>query len=129
MDGCGCAAGPETYTWYRFNRRVFSPTTPPGPSPGCIVTALDAAKPVLGAPWIVGPPGRLSAPFRVTKFACLDGWALANDASGRLALFNQQSSLWFRSSVGSLTRIERDTRYFALPRSLIERLEHTLARR
>src|SRR4029077_18994229 len=43
---CGCALGPETYSWYRFNGRIFVPTNPPGAAPACTPNGLADARTV-----------------------------------------------------------------------------------
>jgi hypothetical protein len=136
---CGCAAGPYTSTWYRFDGTGFVPTTPPAAGSACTAQALDAARPLEGLEEFVGPPTRLAAPYRVRRFACLDGWALATDSAGRFALFNLQGGLvtrgkpgphvWYRASVGALRRVEADRHSFALTRTLLKQLEHDLAPR
>lgn len=129
MNGCGCAAGPETYTWYGFDGRIFAPTSPPGQSPGCTTRSLALAHRLQGDPTYLGlPRWRSARSFPVARFACLDGWALAASRSGLFALFDQQSGAWLRAYVGSLAHLERDAQFFAIPGSLLKRLKKTLSR-
>ena len=64
-NGCGCALGPETYTWEIYSKGAFRPTAPPGPAPTCSPDALASA---------ADPAGLLGLAF--TRASCADGWAL-----------------------------------------------------
>jgi hypothetical protein len=129
VDACGCAGGPQTSIWYRFNGRRFVPTTPPGAAPKCTAFPLNHAAVLPGTPRYLGPPRWRFAPFHAARFACADGWALAVDSKRRFALFNQQAGRWHRASVGSLAFIGRDDEpFYALPTDLLRFLERRASR-
>jgi hypothetical protein len=122
MNGCGCAAGPETYTWFHFNGRLFVPDSPPGPAPVCSAAALDRAGLVTG-----GFRDRLNRhralPFSVARSACGDGWALAagtNAGGDTLAVYEQHGRKWLRAAVASPRVIGHGVfDEYAIPRSLL----------
>jgi hypothetical protein len=132
MNGCGCAAGPETFTWFRFNGRLFVPTAPPGAAPACSARALDRAGLVLG-----GFPDRLdrhrALPFDVARFTCRDGSALArgtNTAGDDLAVYEQHEGHWLRAAVASPKVIGHGVfDEFAIPRSLLLQLARRIHQR
>jgi len=133
-DACGCASGPETYVWYRFNGAVFVPTTPPGPAPGCTTSAVTGAKPLLGGlpgivPWSAAD---LAAQVTGTRVSCSDGWALATASRARqpvVVLFQQDGRRWLRAAVGTVAQLNSNAEVFALPFSLLRSLEARLGLR
>ena len=130
-DACGCAAGPETFMWYRFDGTRFVPTTPPGAAPQCAPVAAAAAKPLPGGlrglfPWT---PAQLAAPITVRHVECEDGWALADvTSSGRplSALFEQSGDRWQRAAIGEAQQLKANVNGFALPLLLFDHLAHRL---
>ena len=130
-DGCGCAGGPETYVWYRFDGSVFVPTPPPGVAPSCTPGAADAATPLLGGlpgmfPWT---PAQLGARVVVGRLQCADGWALATGTRNDkpvTALFEQSGSRWLRAGVGSIAQLNTGATSFALPLALLHDLQKRL---
>jgi hypothetical protein len=133
-NACGCAAGPETYIWYRFNGKIFTPTTPPGTAPRCTPAAVDAATPLLGGylgldPWT---QAELAAKFVTGRVECAEGWALATgrrNGTSVTALLEQSGSHWLRAAVGSIGELNSHVDNFALPFSVLERLEARLGLR
>jgi hypothetical protein len=125
-DSCsrGCAGGPETYSWYRFDGGMFVPTAPPGPAAECSAAALDDARPLVnGQPTDTEVLRNVDAPFAVTRFACANGWALAaRRGKHALALFEQRGHTWLRDAVGSRRAIRAHADEFALAHSLLWRL-------
>lgn len=123
MDGSGAASGPETYTWYRFDGRLFVPAAPPGPHPACSRSALD------GAPHIYSD---YAGSYSIVRFACADGWALARGTlKGRpvFGLYEQRGGAWLRVAVGShltggFAYVDRWAMSisFAIPQTLLRRL-------
>src|SRR5713101_8224164 len=101
-NGCGCASGPETYTWYRFNGRIFVPTEPPSGAASCTSASLEQAAFLPYAPQL-SPFGsraegqQFRAHLNIARSACADGWALAT-TRGRstIALFEQRNGHWLR---------------------------------
>jgi hypothetical protein len=127
VDGCGCAAGPETYTWYRFDGRRFVPRAPPGPAAACTPGALARGRPVLSGQPVVDADvfAHLATPFTVARAACADGWALATGTLGgaaRLGVFQQEGRRWLRAGIGTPAAVGRRKLDFAAPRSLLVRL-------
>lgn len=123
-NGCGCAAGPETYTWYRFNGRLFVPTTPPGRGPACSASALDGAGRITGGFSRDPVLKHLGEPFSVSRFACADGWAIATgtrQGKRELAIFEQQGNRWLEAEVGPAKGIARSLEV-AIPNSLLSAL-------
>lgn len=85
VDACGCASGPETFAWYRYDGTLFVPTAPPGPAPRCAATAFTQVA------------SRSRTPVRFDQSACLDGWAEATGTSGIRpvdGLFEQYEGRW-----------------------------------
>ncbi len=122
-NACGCAVGPETYSWFRFESTRFVPTSPPGPAPVCNGASLNGAERLEG-PYQATDPllGHLASAFIVIRFACQDGWALADGSqAGKpgLALYQQQGRGWLKVAVGSTTALGRYGDEFALPRSVL----------
>jgi hypothetical protein len=123
MDGSGAASGPETYTWYRFNGRLFVATAPPGPRPPCSNSALDSA------PHIYSD---YTGSYSIARFACADGWALARGTlHGRpvFGLYEQREGAWVRVAVGrhlttGFAYVDRWAMSisFAIPQTLLRRL-------
>lgn len=66
VDACGCAGGPSTWTYERYQRGVFRPTDPPGGGLGC--SASDLA--------MIADRAQVQV-LQFDRFACADGWALA----------------------------------------------------
>ncbi|HEY1776192.1 MAG TPA: hypothetical protein VGG41_08545 [Solirubrobacteraceae bacterium] len=125
---CGCAAGPWTHIWYRFNGTIFVPTSPPGPAAPCTVAAMNAAKPLLGGyPGIDSwTPADLAAHVTVSRISCLDGWALATatrDGASIVALYERAGNGWLRAAVGSVHELNSNINEFALPTPVLRRLE------
>jgi hypothetical protein len=127
FDPCGCASGPTTNQWYRFTNGIFAATSPPGPPAVCSASALAAANhwpPLPYDPLVRG----VARPFRVVRYACADGWALATDGHkigvyeqhGR-HLNDQVGRNWLRVGVGT-PRLVGTRADFAMPRSLLNRL-------
>jgi hypothetical protein len=130
-NGCGCAGGPETYSWYRFGGDGFVPAAPPGVGPQCTASALDEAEPLMTSAPSVEPEllGRLRDPFRVGRAACADGWALAvGTRRGRplLGVFEQQGMRWLRSAVGPASLMGRAAGPLAIPESVLRGLGRRL---
>jgi hypothetical protein len=136
-DACGCAAGPITSIWYRFNGSLFVPAPAPGGAANCTALTLSRAHVLPGDPGYLGSRKWRFAPFRVTRFACLDGWALAENDAGRYALFNQQdpkqwnrstrqAGQWYRACTGPFAVLLQTARYFALPADLLTQLRQRL---
>jgi len=118
-NACGCAVGPETYSWFRFESTRFVPTSPPGPAPVCNGASLNGAQRLEG-PYQATDPllGHLASAFIVTRFACQDGWALADGSqAGKpgLALYQQQGRGWLKVAVGSTTALGRYGDEFRAP--------------
>jgi hypothetical protein len=112
---------PATSLWYRFDGQRFVPTQPPGPAPLCTGSALDRARALID-PQIWPRP----VAFRVARFACLDGWALAVNTNGGYALYNQQAARWHRASTGTLQFTEGIATVYALPADLFATLEQRI---
>jgi len=137
-DACGCAAGPITSIWYRFNGSLFVPARPPGPAATCTALTLGRAHVLPGDPGYLGSRKWRFAPFHVARFACLNGWALAENDSQRFALYNEQAwpwyrstrqaGRWYRTSTDSFSRIRQTAREFALPPDLLAQLKQHLGR-
>lgn len=137
-DACGCAAGPITSIWYRFNGSLFVPAPPPGPAATCTALTLSHAHVLPGDPDYLGSRKWRFAPFRVARFACLNGWAVAESDSKRFALFNEQAwpwyrstrqaGRWYRASTSSYTGVQQAARDFALPPDLLAQLKQRLGR-
>ena len=130
FDACGCAGGPTTYQWYRYADGVFVPVNPPARPAICSANALASAS---HWPQIPEDPlvRHVARSFRVGRFACGDGWALATDGH-EISIYEQDGphwlqtyepggDRWLRVGIGSprLVGIETD---FALPRSVLNRL-------
>ena len=121
-DGSGAAAGPETYQWYRFDGQMFVPSAPLGASAVCSKSALGKA------PRIYTDS---ASSYNISRFACLDGWALA---SGMLrghhvfGLYELRRGAWLRVGVGpTLKRGYATVRGlgsigFAIPQSVLRQL-------
>lgn len=123
VDACGCAGGPVTFIWYRFDRWHFVPAQPPGAAAECAASTLDRARVLPGDPAYEGPPRWRFAPFQAVRFACLDGWALAANGVGQVALFNQLHGQWYRVWTGPSAILLQDAA-FALPQDLLTLLRH-----
>jgi hypothetical protein len=116
-----CAAGPETYAWYRFNGTTFVPALPPGPPAPC--SPADLTK-------VVRSDG--SQDVTITKATCRDGWAIAAGIgkNGRaIGAFEQIKSRWLEFALNDSGRVERLGDYpvsayynFAIPYSLLEKM-------
>jgi len=128
-DSCGCASGLETWTYFRFDGSAFVPTSPPGPIPTCTTAALNASGPFRSpaADFLLTDRMR----FRVTRAACLDGWALAAGVHGetrRLVIFTQvwkvvhsrivPTNGWYRQAYGTWKQIR--SYGFAIPPVLLK---------
>jgi hypothetical protein len=123
-NGCGCASGPETYTWYRFESRIFVPTEPPSGPAACTIASLTQAASLPYAPQLSpfdSPRERqqFRAPLSIARFACSDGWALATTRGGSIALFEQRNANWLRDLVGPAKEIRAPQVGFAIPDSLL----------
>jgi hypothetical protein len=127
FDSCGCASGPTTDQWYRFSDDRFVATSPPAPQPVCSAAALTAAShwpPLPYDPLVRG----VAQPFRVARYACADGWALATDGH-KVSVYEQHGRhlndpvghAWLRVGVGA-PHLVGGRIDFAMPRSLLNRL-------
>lgn len=119
-DGCGCAAGPETYTWEIYAGGTFHPTAPPGPAPTCGPDALASA---------ADPAGLLDLAF--TRASCADGWALGTGtapgyANGFVGLFEQQRNSWQPVNIDDGTALGRDPLIYDIPLTLLDRIGSAL---
>lgn len=119
-DGCGCAAGPETYTWEIYSGGVFRPTVPPGPAPTCSPDALASA---------ADPAGLLGLAF--TRASCADGWALGTGtgpgyANGFVGLFEQQRSGWQPVNIDDGAALGRYPLIYDIPLTLLDRIGSAL---
>jgi hypothetical protein len=115
-DGCGCAAGPETYTWEIYADGAIRPTKPPGPAPVCNSAALASA---------ADPADLLGLAF--TAASCADGWALGTGtgpgyANGFVGLFEQQRGEWQPVNIDDGTALGRDPEIYDIPLTLLDRL-------
>ncbi|MGO9657616.1 MAG: hypothetical protein ACLP7F_04545 [Acidimicrobiales bacterium] len=115
-DGCGCATGPETYTWEIYRDGAFRPTGPPGPAPACSPPALASA---------ADPAGLLGLAF--TAASCADGWALGTGdgpgyANGFVALFEQQRGEWQTVNIDDGTALGHYPEIYDVPLTLLDRL-------
>ncbi len=119
-NGCGCALGPETYTWELYSKGAFRPTAPPGPAPTCSPDALANA---------ADPAGLLGLAF--TRASCADGWALGTGtapgyANGFVGLFEQERSGWQPVNVDDGTALGRDPLIYDIPLALLDRIGSAL---
>ncbi len=119
-DGCGCAAGPETYTWEIYAGGTFHPTAPPGPAPTCGPDALASA---------ADPAGLLDLAF--TRASCADGWALGTGtapgyANGFVGLFEQQRNGWQPVNIDDGAALGRDPLIYDIPLTLLDRIGSAL---
>lgn len=124
-NGCGCASGPETYAWYRFDGWIFVPTDPPSGPAACTNSSLESAAflpyaPQLSPTFSRGERQQFRAHLSVARSACADGWALAT-IRGRstVALFEQRDGHWLRDLVGAPKEIRNPPVGFAIPDSLL----------
>jgi hypothetical protein len=116
VDGCGCAAGPETSLWEAYSNGVFEPVSPPGPVPVCSTTALAMA---------VDPGSAQGIVF--TKAKCADGWALAvgtgeGFSSQVVGLFEQQRDHWQAITLDDGDGLGLAPSVYDIPASLLEML-------
>ena len=130
-NGCGCAGGPETYTWYRFRDAAFVPASPPGAPAVCSPAALGRARPVMT--WQPSVElellGRLRRPVDVERVVCGYGWALASgrrDTVDVLALYEQAGRGWLRAAVGRPQTMGRAPNALAVPESVLRKLARRL---
>jgi hypothetical protein len=122
-NGCGCAVGPETYTWEIYDQGAFRPTGPPGPAPACSPNALASA---------ADPAGLLGLAF--TRSSCADGWAVGAGtgpgyADGFVGLFEQQRGSWQEVSIDDGTALGRDPQIYDIPLTLLDRIGSALGPR
>jgi hypothetical protein len=66
VDACGCAGGPNTWTWEAYQSGAFRPANAPGRVPGCSPSKLTG----IADFWEVQV-------LHFDRAACADGWALA----------------------------------------------------
>lgn len=119
-DGCGCAAGPETYTWESYSGGIFRPTAPPGPAPTCSPGALASA---------ADPAGLLGLAF--ARASCVDGWAIGTGtgpgyANGFVGLFEQQRSGWQPVNIDDGAALGRYPLIYDIPLTLLDRIGSAL---
>ncbi|HET9060085.1 MAG TPA: hypothetical protein VFN61_09210 [Acidimicrobiales bacterium] len=124
-DGCGCAAGPESYLWEAYRAGAFRPAPPPGPAPQCAAVGLVGSNGVMFGPFGSSPP------LTFTAVACADGWALAV-AQGAgyqghaVGLFEQQDGQWKELELDNGMDLGFDLKEYDIPPNLLQHLGHEL---
>jgi len=149
-NACGCASGPETYTWYHFDRGTFLPTVPPGGNLSCDAATLLSAAHHFDFPFGLPYPAPSLTPYPVaTPYpqlvslgtpACSDGWALVKGTAAGgpvVLLFNQGEVFsaadvdegfkrWNPIAVSGGTDLATYPGMYAIPRSLLTALADQL---
>jgi hypothetical protein len=116
VNSCGCAAGPETYSWETFRAGLFQPAPPPGPAPKCDAATLSE----------VADPDSVQE-LTLSRVACADGWALGVGSgtgySGQaVGLFEQQGAHWVLISLDDGSALGLDPGIYDFPLVLLRDL-------
>jgi hypothetical protein len=121
LDGCGCAAGPESSLWETYRDGVFLPVNPPGPVPACTTSSLGQPFTTFGGPLGASPP------LQFSHVACADGWAMAEGtgngyAGPVVALFEEQSHQWQELQINDGTDLAYEEGEYDIPADLFRSL-------
>jgi hypothetical protein len=116
VDASSSATGPTTGLYETYQSGAFRPAKPPGASPPCSLSALQMA----------ADPGELEV-LDLTKFACADGWALAEGTGAGftgqvVGLFNADKSNWSVVELDNGNSLGSFPGIYDIPLSLLQEL-------
>jgi hypothetical protein len=123
VNACGCAGGPSTWMYERYEHGVFAPTNPPGRKPDCTAARLEN----VADSW-------QTKVLRFNRVACAGGWALAaGDGAGftgAVGLFDRRfdGRRWQLLTLDNGNALPVAPAIYDLPLSLLTRLAAPLGR-